>query len=51
LGLGTGGYAKPAEVIGFLDRGLTVPAAALPFHRKDVYRRDDYGNRIEVMDL
>jgi len=51
LGLGTGGYAKPAEVTGFLDRGLTVPTVALPFHRKDLYRIDDYGNRIEVMDL
>ncbi len=51
LGLGTGGYAKPAEVAGFLDRGLTVSTVALPFHRKALYRIDDYGNRIEAMDL
>lgn len=51
LGLGSGGYAKATEAIGFLERGLTIPSAALPFHRKDVYRVDDYGHRIEVMDL
>jgi len=51
LGLGSAGYAKATEVIGFLQQGLTVPSAALPFHRKDLYRIDDYGNRIEVMDI
>jgi len=51
LGLGEGGYAKPTEVAGFLREGLTIPIEALPFHRRAVYRRDDFGTRIEPMDL
>jgi len=51
LGLGEGGYAKPTEVVGFLQAGLTVPVEALWFHRRAMYRVDDFGNRIEAMDL
>ncbi len=51
LGLGEGGYVKPIEVAGFLKKGLTTDAVALPFHRKDIYRIDDNGNMITAMDL
>jgi radical SAM-linked protein len=51
LGLGEGGYAKPTEVAGFLREGLTVPSEALLFHRRALYRVDDFGRRIDPMDL
>jgi radical SAM family uncharacterized protein/radical SAM-linked protein len=51
LGLGEGGYAKPTEVAGFLRDGLTVPSEALQFHRRALYRIDDFGRRIDAMDL
>ena len=51
LGLGEGGYCKPTEVAGFLKDKLIMPPASLPFHRLAVYRIDDFGNRIEAMDL
>ena len=51
LGLGEGGYAKPTDVVSYLKDGLKVPIEALPFHRKDLYRIDEAGNRIEAMDL
>lgn len=51
LGLGEGNYAKPTEVAIFLKDGLTVPIEALPFHRRALYRMDDFGRRIDPMDL
>jgi len=51
LGLGEGGYAKPTEVVSFLKEQLTMPFKALPFHRRTMYRIDDFDNRIEAMDL
>ena len=51
LGLGESGYAKPTELIAYLNKGLTVAVEALPFHRKALYRVDRTGNRIEAMDL
>lgn len=51
LGLGEGGYAKPTEVAGFLQDQLTMPFESLPFHRLAMYRIDDFGNRIEALDL
>jgi hypothetical protein len=51
LGLGEGGYAKPTEVAGFLREGLTVSNEALRFHRLALYRIDDFGRRIDPMDL
>jgi radical SAM-linked protein len=51
LGLGEGGYAKPTEVVGFLKDQLTVPCESLAFHRRAMYRIDDFRNRIEAMDL
>jgi hypothetical protein len=51
LGLGEGGYAKPIEVVEYLKDDLTVEIAALPFHRRDLYRIDAHGQRIDVMDL
>ncbi|MEW5795055.1 MAG: TIGR03960 family B12-binding radical SAM protein [Candidatus Zixiibacteriota bacterium] len=51
LGLGEGSYAKPTEVATFLTESLTVPIEALPFHRRALYRVDDFGRRIDPMDL
>jgi len=51
LGLGEGGYAKPTEVAGFLREGLTVSNEALRFHRRALFRIDDFGRRIDPMDL
>ncbi len=51
LGLGEGYYAKPTEVATYIKDGLTVPIEGLPFHRKALYRLDDFGTRIDPMDL
>jgi radical SAM-linked protein len=51
LGLGEGYYAKPTEVATFISDGLTVPIEGLPFHRQALYRMDDFGTRIDPMDL
>ena len=51
LGLGQGGYARPAEVAGFLTDGLSVDVAALPFHRKAMYRAGSEGDITDAMDL
>ncbi|MBU0983270.1 MAG: TIGR03936 family radical SAM-associated protein, partial [candidate division Zixibacteria bacterium] len=51
LGLGDGGYARATEVAGFLTDSLTMPVVALPFHRLDMYRVDETGERTGAMDL
>lgn len=51
LGIGSGGYARPGEVITFLADGLTVAPVALPWHRREVYRITPDGSRINPMDL
>ena len=51
LGLGDGGYAKPPEVADFLSEGLTMEIVALPFDRREMYRIDEHGLKIDAMDL
>jgi hypothetical protein len=38
-------------VAGFLREGLAVASEALLFHRRALYRIDDFGRRIDPMDL
>ncbi len=51
LGVGEGGYTRPTEVIGFLADGLRHEPIALAYHRRDVYRCDADGRRIDPMEL
>lgn len=51
LGLGEGGYAKPNEVVSFLNDGLVIDPLALPLHRADMYRIEPDGTRVDAMDL
>ncbi len=51
LGLGEGGYARPNEVAEYLPDGLLYPTAGMPFHRKEMYRIDNDGQKIEGMGL
>lgn len=51
LGLGQGGYARPTEVAGFLTEGLSVEVAALPFHRKAMFRSGVDGQITDAMDV
>ncbi len=51
LGLGDGGYARPGEVVQFLTDSLTTDIIALPFHRREMFREEPDGRRIDGMDL
>ncbi len=51
LGLGEAGYARPTEVAQFLTTGLLLPINGLPFHRREMYRLETDGRRIDAMDL
>jgi radical SAM-linked protein len=51
LGLGEAGYARPTEVAQFLTTGLILPLNGLPFHRREMYRVESNGTRIDAMDL
>ena len=51
LGLGEGGYARPNEVAMLLLDGDEARVAALPYHRKDMYRCDEQGRIIDAMDV
>jgi radical SAM family uncharacterized protein/radical SAM-linked protein len=51
LGLGEGGYARATEVVQFLSERLRVDPIALPFHRREMFRVETDGRRIDAMDL
>jgi radical SAM-linked protein len=51
LGLGDGGYARPTEAAEFLTAGMNTDIVALPFHRREMYRLNESGEKIDGMDL
>ncbi len=51
LGLGPGGYARPTEVARLLFGIDDSQAAALQFHRKEMYRQAENNRRIAAMEL
>lgn len=51
LGLGDGGYAKPSEVMQVLLGDNFDSYLMNCFHRVDLYRQDEHGNKISAMDL
>jgi radical SAM family uncharacterized protein/radical SAM-linked protein len=51
LGLGEGGYARATEVVPFFAEGLRIDPIALPFHRREMFRLEPDGRRIDAMDL
>lgn len=51
LGIGEGGYAKPGEVLALLLGDKFDEYLMHKFHREEMYRIDDNGNKIDAMDL
>lgn len=51
LGVGDGGYARPAEVLGEIFDKERVPVVAFRLHRRDMYRIDEQGNKTNPMQL
>lgn len=51
LGVGEGGYAKPQEVLKNLLGERYDQAHAFFLHRKETYRIDEEGNKIQPMDI
>ena len=51
LGIGDGGYARPDEVASLLPQGLRYPPNGMPFHRREMFRLEPDGRRIDPMDI
>ncbi|MDZ4723561.1 MAG: TIGR03936 family radical SAM-associated protein [candidate division Zixibacteria bacterium] len=51
LGIGDGGYVRPAEVLSFLSQGLIHLSRSIPFHRKRIYRMEPDGRITDPMDI
>ncbi|RKX17808.1 MAG: hypothetical protein DRP35_10290, partial [Candidatus Zixiibacteriota bacterium] len=51
LGIGTGGYVKPTEIIDLLDAKENKEYLAYQIHRQAMYQVDDDGNKIESLSI
>jgi len=51
LGIGDGGYVRPEEVLALLSDGLVADTAALPVHRREMYRLELDNRKIDPMEL
>lgn len=51
LGLGQGGYAKPNEVLNLLARPASENPISYVIHRRELFRIDDHGQKIDAMEL
>jgi len=51
LGIGEGGYARPAEVLNLLLDGAGHEYLMYQVHRHDLYRVDQNGEQIQAMDV
>ena len=51
LGIGEGGYVRPTELAAMLFDAHKTSIAAMPFHRKDMYRQETGGQIVKAIDL
>ncbi len=51
LGIGESGYVRPVEVLELLDTGRDVRLLSHSLHRKELYRQDEQGRKINAMDI
>jgi radical SAM family uncharacterized protein/radical SAM-linked protein len=51
LGVGDGGYVRPGEVLQLLSGGLSMEVAALPIHRRALYRQQEDNQIMDPMEL
>ena len=51
LGIGESGYVRPVEVLDLLDTGRDIRLLSHSIHRKELYRQDEQGRKINAMDI